>query len=574
MNRILLTICSFFFVMISFAQVAPPQMGEVFGFSPDLDPPHNDELPPAVRQMMVKEVQQNIAELKKKGIIQESILRQPGEVTVKFGFPLRRAAGFDDPGFYGISNFVDHGGGGTPKDYNGGNRTYKDHLGTDFFTVPFWWKKKDENLVEIVAAADGIIVAKAWSRPDTSCAVCSVPYPDPCYNWNAVYVQHADGTVAFYGHMKQNSLTSKNVGESVVKGEFLGIVGSSGNSSGPHLHFEVWEDDTFTKLLDPWAGPQNPDYKDPSESLWESQEPYVNPQILKLYTADTVPEYSKQCYDGAPEVTNEKQSFAIGTDNVYFPLFVRDLQRANGRIAFSFSLYRPDGTLFSTWHHNGWAYNYTWAFVYYYYSSSSLAIPGEWTYRVVYEGTRIGEVKFNLYNPVPLDLVSFEARPSRENVLLSWRTENEKNTDRFEIERSVDGNSFATVGTVSAKGDGATGRNDYSFTDDAPLAGVQFYRLKMWDKDGKMKYSNVVKVSFDGVLAVKIFPNPANSFVELKNISGFNKAVISNMSGQVLLSRAIYGNEARLDISTLSQGLYIVRVTGEGKDVKVKLIKN
>lgn len=574
MNRILLTMCSFFFVMISFAQVAPPKMGEVYGFSPDLDPPHNDELPPAVRQMMVKEVQQNIAELKKKGIIQESILRQPGEVTVKFGFPLRRAAGLTDPGFYGISNFVDHGGGGTPKDYTGGNRTYKDHMGTDFFTVPFWWKKKDENLVEIVAAADGIIVAKAWSRPDTSCAVCSVPYPDPCYNWNAVYVEHADGTVAFYGHMKQNSLTSKNVGESVVKGEFLGIVGSSGNSSGPHLHFEVWEDDTFAKLLDPWAGPGNPDYKDPSESLWESQEPYVNPQILKFYTADTIPEYSKQCYDGAPEVTNEKQSFVIGQDTVYFPLFLRDLQKANGRIAFTFSLFRPDGTLFSTWHHNGWAYNYNWAFVYYYYTSSFLAIPGEWTIRVVYEGSRIEEVKFNLYNPVPLDLVSFEAQPSRENVLLSWRTENEKNTDHFEIERSGDGSSFITVGTVSAKGDGATGRNDYSFTDEAPHTGIQFYRLKMWDKDGMRKYSNVVKVSFDGVLAVKIFPNPANNFVELKNISGFNKAVISNMSGQVLLRRAIYGNEARLDISTLSQGLYIVRLTGEGKDVKVKLIKN
>ena len=50
---------------------------------------------------------------------------------------------------------------------------------------------------------------------------------------------HADGSVAWYGHMKAGSLTNKAVGQTVSSGEYLGIVGSSGNSTGPHLHFGI-----------------------------------------------------------------------------------------------------------------------------------------------------------------------------------------------------------------------------------------------------------------------------------------------------------------------------------------------
>ena len=65
----------------------------------------------------------------------------------------------------------------------------------------------DAALIEIVAVAPGVILHKQDGHPDRSCdAGTATP-------WNAVYVQHADGTVAWYGHMKNGSTTTKAVGQ-------------------------------------------------------------------------------------------------------------------------------------------------------------------------------------------------------------------------------------------------------------------------------------------------------------------------------------------------------------------------
>src|SRR5690606_3014667 len=75
--------------------------------------------------------------------------------------------------------------------------------------------------------------------------------------WNAVYVQHNDGSIAWYGHMKNGSVTTKNVGDMVSLGEVIGTDGSSGNSTGPHLHFEIYTTSSYTQLIDPYSGTCN-----------------------------------------------------------------------------------------------------------------------------------------------------------------------------------------------------------------------------------------------------------------------------------------------------------------------------
>jgi murein DD-endopeptidase MepM/ murein hydrolase activator NlpD len=106
----------------------------------------------------------------------------------------------------------------------------------------------DNSEVLIVAAAPGTIVFKSDGNQDRSCSFNGA-------NWNAVYIQHADGSVAWYGHMKNGSTISKPVGATVSAGEVLGIVGSSGNSTGPHLHFEIYN--SSNQLVEPYQGTCN-----------------------------------------------------------------------------------------------------------------------------------------------------------------------------------------------------------------------------------------------------------------------------------------------------------------------------
>ncbi len=563
MRHVLLLLSSLFFAILSFAQAPPP--GSFGGFV-DGTPVIHDEIPAEVRQSMYQSVRKNIVMLAKKGITLETTLRKEPAATT-FGFPLRQAPGFNDPGFYGISNFVDHDATTGAKDFNCGSRTYDAHAGTDFFTVPFWWKKKNENAVEIVAAADGIIVAKAQTRPDTVCAMCPVGAPPECFYWNAVYLRHADGTVSMYGHMKQNSLTTKVVGDAVSKGEFLGIVGSSGNSSGPHMHFEVWQDTFFTKLLDPWGGACNPDG---TASMWDAQEPYYNPKIIKVMTGSALPQMN-QCYNGAEEKTFAKSDFALGQDVVYVTNFVRD-NRVGGP-NYRLAVFNPDGTTKYSWTLNVFNGFYPFAWFYYTFQPSEFTIPGKYKFRLIY-ATDTAIVEFNILNPAPLDLISFNARANRSNVALKWSTQNEKNTSHFEVERSNDASHFQSIGTVSSTGDGTVGTNEYSFEDVNPLPGINYYRLRMVDKDGKFKYSTTEKVNFDGILQVRIFPNPAENFINLQNVSGYKSVTISNMSGRVLLRQPVHANECKIDISILPRGVYVVQLINEQRKLQMKLVKN
>ncbi|HEY0109631.1 MAG TPA: M23 family metallopeptidase, partial [Fibrella sp.] len=185
---------------------------------------------------------------------------------------------------YILVNFVDHSPTLGPSDinqysiynmdYQCGRRTYNQksgyrHAGTDISLYPFDWETMSAEVVSVVAAAPGTIISKQDGYDDQSCGSFATGG-----QWNAVYVRHDDGSVAWYGHLKRGSLTTKRAGERVTEGEFLGYIGSSGRSSGPHLHFEVY--DASNKLIDPFAGACN---KTTAESWWKQQPDYAGKGI-------------------------------------------------------------------------------------------------------------------------------------------------------------------------------------------------------------------------------------------------------------------------------------------------------
>jgi hypothetical protein len=219
---------------------------------------------------------------------------------VLFDWPVKQATGFNDPSFWGISNYFDHNSSyGQTQDYNCGTHTYDvsgyNHSGTDIYAAPFGWKMMDAGQVDVIAAADGVIIYKEDNNYDRNCN-----FSNP--NWNVVVVQHADGVITVYGHLKTNSLTTKTVGSSVLKGEFLGKVGSSGSSTGPHLHFECI--DINGNPFDPFTGTCNT-----GTSRWISQKTYLPTGILKVTTNSAQAIYPT-CPN--PEIENEENSFQIG----------------------------------------------------------------------------------------------------------------------------------------------------------------------------------------------------------------------------------------------------------------------
>ena len=288
--------------------------------------------------------------------------------STTFSWPLRRAAGLKDCGYYSISNYVDQDTTAALKDYNCDSNTYNGHKGTDIFTYPYPMYKLDHDQVEVIAAAAGTIVGKTDGKFDKNCSFNSLTA-------NSVVIQHADGSVALYLHMKNGSLTSKGLGNTVSAGEYLGVVASSGNSTGPHLHFEVWSGTTVTTRQDPFSGNCNTLN---SNSWWISQPAYRIPSVLKVSV-----NHAPAVLPGCPttETPNEDSCFAPGTASAYFYAFMRDETYG---MPLDMTIEDAAGDTLNSWTFNSIAsYNGS----YRYWTKPLPATPGIYTLRALYNGS-------------------------------------------------------------------------------------------------------------------------------------------------------------------------------------------
>ena len=253
--------------------------------------------------------------------------------AVTYALPLRLAPGLPDSGGHIVAAFADHDpASGAIRDYTGGARTYDGHQGTDFGLYPFKWNKVNAGEVQVVAAAAGkIVIHDNVTAADHNCGSGASGG-----GGNLIALEHADGRVTLYGHMRYNSLTAKGVGQSVAQGEYLGLVGSSGSSTGPHLHFEVRAANGSGAWIDPYAGAYSQ-----AESLWTDPPAYYAPLVNRLSTLAVVPAFAN-C---APEASTNLDSFILPTV-IYLYTFFRDYQPG---LALTLNIFRPDGSLRRTW---------------------------------------------------------------------------------------------------------------------------------------------------------------------------------------------------------------------------------
>ena len=173
--------------------------------------------------------------------------------------------------------------------------------------------------------------------------------------------------------------------------------------------------------------------------------------------------------------------------------------------------------------------------------------------------------------PLPVELTRFSATTKSQSVGLSWATASEKNNDRFEVQRSVTGTEFQTIGSV--KGQGSTSNaHEYTFEDSRPLPGLLYYRLRQVDSDGTGVYSPVATARVQLAPIATAYPNPSANTLTLPTLVGPVGYRIFNSLGQTLLSGQSVG-DAQLDLSQLAKGSFFLEITTESGRAIQRLVR-
>lgn len=176
---------------------------------------------------------------------------------------------------------------------------------------------------------------------------------------------------------------------------------------------------------------------------------------------------------------------------------------------------------------------------------------------------------------LPIELLSFQAVPVRDRVDVRWSTATELDNDHFDVERSIDGDSWYTVLTLPGAGT-STNERTYAAMDMRPLPGRSFYRLKQTDTDGASTLSDAVMVELEADADVLgVVPNPANASVTLvrPGINTGTAVELFDAMGRTLhvpIERT--NGSARLDIASLPEGCYVVSVTDQDRRISQRLV--
>jgi hypothetical protein len=181
--------------------------------------------------------------------------------------------------------------------------------------------------------------------------------------------------------------------------------------------------------------------------------------------------------------------------------------------------------------------------------------------------------------PLPVKVTEFTATLQKNNtVLLQWQTASEQNLQGFSIERGTATSDFTAIGYAVAKGNTNTVTN-YVSTDQQPIPGLNFYRLKMMNSNGEFSYSKIVSADIKNELfSIRLSPNPAKNILFVKITALIESATLQiiDANGAALKEALVpAGNTAAVsfDINNLSTGIYNLRIFTKTRMEVVRFIK-
>lgn len=187
-------------------------------------------------------------------------------------------------------------------------------------------------------------------------------------------------------------------------------------------------------------------------------------------------------------------------------------------------------------------------------------------------------------DPLPIELIKFNANCDRGSTMVTWTTASETNNDYFTVERSQDGNFFEEVGVVD--GAGTTSQlNSYFLEDKYPYAGTSYYRLKQTDFDGNYDYSDMIAVSCSGNDDTEFelvsayddgFGNMNIAFTAGEN--DVYTATLFDIQGRLLIEESgkTYSgtNQVKLNVANYARGIYMLTLRNEQKAISKRVMLN
>ena len=178
----------------------------------------------------------------------------------------------------------------------------------------------------------------------------------------------------------------------------------------------------------------------------------------------------------------------------------------------------------------------------------------------------------NANQPLPINILSFIATKQNKQVKLDWQTLDEKDNTKFIIERSADGRTFTSIGSLFSNN--IIGVNNYSFNDIQPLSTTNFYKIKLVDINGKVSFTETRKINFDkSGLDITIYPNPVqDGFVKFLTGENIEKAVLYDIAGKVITTFILQGRNNKLNVQWLAKGIYQLQVFTKNGSSTQKII--
>ncbi|QRQ99541.1 Ig-like domain-containing protein [Dyadobacter sandarakinus] len=173
-------------------------------------------------------------------------------------------------------------------------------------------------------------------------------------------------------------------------------------------------------------------------------------------------------------------------------------------------------------------------------------------------------------NPMPVVLSYFDATKSESVTRLAWGTSLEVNSDHFSIERSIDARTWTSIAMLPAVP--GTTPVSYHFTDSLPEPGVNYYRLKMTDRDSSFTYSSIRSVFFPELSWAELYPNPVTDMLHIviRNKKVSRVRMIST-SGLTLFSQRVSSSDLMISMKNYALGQYMFHF--EQSDGAVKVFK-